>query len=261
MADSTLDGIGVLVTRPAAQSAGLIAAIEASGGRAIAFPAIEIVPLGAAAVCDAAARLPTPDITVFVSPNAVEYGAEFAGDATIAAVGPATAQALAASGKPADIVPTVGYDSESLLEEQALQNVVGKNIVIIRGTDGRQLLGDTLRERGALVHYLAVYERIPATHDAAATAAVEADWRAGNIDVVTVMSVATLDNLVELLPESCVERLAGTPLVTPAARVIKEVLKRYPASHPVLASGTGADSIVDAIAVAADVARDTGRKS
>ena len=82
---------------------------------------------------------------------------------------------------------------------------------------------------------------------------IEAAWRAGNIDVVTVMSVATLENLAKLLPEWCAEQLAETPLVTPAARVIKEALNRYPASRPVLASGTEAAAIVDAIIAAQNI--------
>ena len=44
MTDSPLAGVGVLVTRPARQSTGLINAIEAAGGTAIAFPVIEILP-------------------------------------------------------------------------------------------------------------------------------------------------------------------------------------------------------------------------
>ena len=61
------------------------------------------------------------------------------------------------------------------------------------------------------------------------------------------MSIETLSNLIALLPEWCVQQLDIVPLVTPAARVIKEALDRYPASSPVLASGPQAANMVHAI--------------
>ena len=44
MTDSPLHGVGVLVTRPRAQAAELIDAIQSKGGNAICFPVINIVP-------------------------------------------------------------------------------------------------------------------------------------------------------------------------------------------------------------------------
>ena len=68
-----------------------------------------------------------------------------------------------------------------------------------------------------------------------------------HINAVTVMSVQSLTNLAELLPEWCAAQLESTPLVTPAGRVLKEALERYPASRPILAAGPGADDMVQAI--------------
>ena len=61
------------------------------------------------------------------------------------------------------------------------------------------------------------------------------------------MSVATLHNLVNVLPEWCQARFACVPLVTPAARVIKEALELYPASTPVKAAGPQVDDMLEAI--------------
>ena len=76
---------------------------------------------------------------------------------------------------------------------------------------------------------------------------LEARWRQGEINVVTVMSVQSLINLAEILPAWCAAQLTTTPLVTPAGRVLKEALDRYPASRPTLAAGPGADEMVQAI--------------
>jgi len=146
-----------------------------------------------------------------------------------------------------DIQSPDGYDSESLLMQPALTDVAGKDVCIIRGNDGRELLAETLRERGATVNYLSVYERRQARLSSSELADVETAWRGGRIGAVTVMSIETLNNLADLLPEWCADQLEYVPLVTPAARVIKEALNRYPASNLVKASGPQAANMVDAI--------------
>ncbi len=165
----------------------------------------------------------------------------------MAAIGPSTATAIQATGQTVDICPREGYDSESLLEEPALNAVSGKQILIIRGDSGRELLAETLAARGANVNYLCVYNRQLPIANPDLSAAVEARWRKGEISIITVMSVQTLDNLLALLPDWCVAQLENTPLVTPAARVIKVALDRHPASRTVLASGPGAEQMVQAI--------------
>jgi len=249
---SPLKGVGVLVTRPRAQAAELVKAIQSQGGRVICFPVIEIVPRNTTEVAAVAAALPNPDIAIFVSQNAVAHGLSHATGAAKAAVGPATAAAIRAAGQTVEIVSSQGYDSESLLAEPAFCDVAGKQVLVIRGGNGqegrgRELLADTLRERGANISYLPVYERSLPLINPELLAEVETAWRDGRINAVTVMSVETLNNLSTLLPEWCAQQLENVPLVTPAARVIKEVLDRYPASSPVLAPGPQAADMVDAI--------------
>ena len=58
------------------------------------------------------------------------------------------------------IVPSERFDSEALLALPELETVAGKRIAIFRGEEGRELLGDTLRARGASVEYVACYRRV-----------------------------------------------------------------------------------------------------
>ena len=247
MPDRPLQGAGVLVTRPRTQATELVDAIEAQGGTAYCFPVIEIAALDDLDVSNSVARLGRPDVVVFVSRNAVEHGICFTDGAEIAVIGPATARAVEAAGRVVDIRPAEGFDSEHLLAEPRLHDVAGQRVRIIRGNDGRELLAEELKARGAVVEYLSVYERRLPTVSAESAADLEARWRRGGITVVTVMSVQSLANLVELLPGWCTARLESTPLVTPSGRVIKEALDRYPASRPILAPGPGADDMVQAI--------------
>ena len=251
MTDNDLAGVGVLVTRPRRQAAELIEAISARGGSAIGFPVIEILPRDRHAVVSDADELHDPDIAIFVSSNAVHHGLDFSASARTAVVGPATAAALESTGRNVDIASADGYDSEHLLDQAALQEVSGKHVRIIRGVGGRELLADTLRDRGAVVDYLEVYERMAPNYAAEQIAELEQQWRAGAVNVVTVMSVESLANLVSLLPEWCVAELGNTLLVTPAYRVIQEAWNQFPGIPTTLASGPQASSMVDAILASA----------
>lgn len=233
-----LAGCGVLVTRPAGQAGDLAAAIENAGGTAIRFPAIEIQGRAPAIVQQELAGLPAPDIVFFASPNAVEFGLSAAAPgALLAAIGPATAAALRAHGRSPDICSPTGHDSEALLEQPGLQDVGGRVVRIVRGDRGRELLASTLKRRGASVHYVSVYRRLPARHSGEELDALERLWRDGAVDLVTVMSVETLDNLLTALPPYCRDALPGTPLVTPSKRVIQTAADQVPAVRATLAPG------------------------
>ncbi len=247
MADRTLKGVGVLITRPQHQADEFVAAIEALDGTAIRFPALVIEPRSAAAIGDDASQLAPPDIAIFVSPNAVRFGLDYTGDAAIAAIGPATAAAIDAAGRAVDVVSPSGFNSEHLLAEPALKDVTGKVIRIIRGQRSRELLADTLRSRGASVDFLAVYERSLPEYSAADIKALETRLAAEEVDFTTVMSAESLRNLVALLPESCHDHLVETRLVTPAARVIKEALELLPGIPTTLAQGPQVDDMVRAM--------------
>lgn len=249
MSRGALKGVGVLVTRPEHQAEELAAAIESAGGEAIRFPVIEIEPEDSAYVLRSVEALPPADITIFVSTNAVIYGlSHLDGDHTsVAAIGPTTKSALEAAGRQVDIFPTQGFDSEHLLAEAGIQDVSGKNIRIIRGDIGRELLADTLRERGASVDYLSVYRRSTRVYSPNLLGGLEHRWRDGQIHFVIVMSVDTLSKLMEILPASCRELLGNTALVTPSARVMRTASDRIPEARVLLAESPTTDDMLRAL--------------
>jgi len=239
VSEGALAGYGVLVTRPVAQSGELVDAIEDAGGQAIRFPVMDIDGAAAADVAKAFADLPQPDIIVFVSRNAVIYGLAAINtvDALIAVIGPATKAAVEKNGAQVDIVPEQGSDSEQLLAHPNLQDVEGKTITIVRGEHGREKLAETLRSRGASISYLPVYQRQLHSASAGELAALDKSWHDGEVDCVTVMSVETLHNLLQLIPSACRELLVETPLVAPSARVIQTAEESIPGISTVLAPG------------------------
>lgn len=249
MTAAALAGFGVVVTRPTGQAEELASAIATAGGEVFRFPVIDIVPRTSDEVAGMLAATATPDMVIFVSRNAVEFGPSAASvtGATIAAIGPSTAAMLRDAGFKVDVTPGDGFDSENLLQQPALRDVSGKSITIVRGDSGRELLADTLRSRGATISYLPVYKR--KLHKAASDelSRLEHHFAQNEIDCVTVMSVATLQNFLHLIPDSCREKMRTTLLVAPSERVIQTAKELIPGVPTALASGPQVTAMVDAL--------------
>jgi uroporphyrinogen-III synthase len=247
-----LSGIGILVTRPPCQAKELIAAIEQAGGSVVSFPVIEIQSRDKAILEQEQALLPVPDIAIFISSNAVRFGLDFipASGVQIAAIGPSTRASIEAAGRKVDIWPKDGFDSEHLLQEPALLHAGGKTIRIVRADSGRELLATTLRNRGARVDYLSAYRRLPKRVSDSELDELEQRWKAGDINYITVMSVASLDSFLSVVPVYCRDALPATPLVTPSSRVIQTASQKIPGIQAILAPGPQAGDIVRAIITA-----------
>jgi uroporphyrinogen-III synthase len=213
----TLNGAGVLVTRPARQAAALARKIATLGGRPLVFPAIVILPpADETPLREVQANLGRYDIAIFVSANAVEYGvadpAAWPAQLLPLAPGPGTAAALAAVGIGHARVPTTTMDSEGLLALPELVDVAGRHIVIFRGTGGRELLRAALEARGAHVVQIECYRR--AQPAAGAAGLIEA-WRAKRVDAVTLTSSEGLDNLWAIFDAEGRSYLSATPAFVP----------------------------------------------
>lgn len=249
MNDGPLAGCRILVTRPEHQADELVAAIESAGGEAIRFPVIQIVGRSQEIVAQEFALLPKPDICIFVSRNAVEHGLPVIRDSgsALAAIGPTTRDAIEAAGSRVTIGSDDGFNSEHLLAHPALHDVRGRSVLIIRGDSGREALANTLRERGADVSYLSVYRREIRRAPAIELESLVAKWRDGDIDCVTVMSVETLENLLQQMPPDLSERLRQTPLVAPGARVIQTAMELVAGISAVMASGPQTADMLNAL--------------
>lgn len=242
-----LTDLTVLVTRPAPQCAVLCEEIVRQGGSAIAFPAVEIEPIAIAAV-----TAPVEfDLIVFVSVNAVEHGAARVSKGArtrIAAIGRATAAALAAAKLAADIVPDAGFTSEALLAHPQLQLASGARVLIVRGDGGRELLKETFVAQGMSVETLEVYRRMRPQVDAARVAEVEVRWSGEGIDVVTVTSIETLENLQAMLTERGRQLLSNTTLLVPSRRIVAAAVGAGLRNDTIVAAGADDASMIGALA-------------
>ncbi|MBI3773354.1 MAG: uroporphyrinogen-III synthase [Gammaproteobacteria bacterium] len=163
MNTTPLNGIKIAVTRPVEQAGALCDLITAAGGLAIRYPVLDIE-----FIVGARRAVPLPiadyDYAIFISANAVTGAvrwlpAVLPPSLQLAAVGKRTAEILRRHWPQPILTPAHNYNSEALLELPQLQSVSGKRIVIFRGEGGRELLAETLQQRGATVEYAEVYRR------------------------------------------------------------------------------------------------------
>ncbi|MBL7002447.1 MAG: uroporphyrinogen-III synthase [Gammaproteobacteria bacterium] len=162
----SLKGKRILITRPGHQADVLVDKLNSLDAEALRFPTIEIKTSShCQQQLDIKHSIVNYDIALFVSRNAVEHAfkildvSDLIGRVKIGVVGKGSLDCLAQYGIQNAELPNKTYDSEGLLTSELLQQVDGKKIIIFRGQEGRNLLGDTLQERGATVDYCEVYRR------------------------------------------------------------------------------------------------------
>jgi len=249
--DRPLAGVGVLVTRPAHQAAYLVQLIEADGGRTIRFPTIEIVDAAdTRRLHDVIDRIAQFDIALFVSPNAVHKGLTALGACArslsartiVAAVGEGTARALREFGIDRIHVPE-RFTSEGILELPALAAVAGSQVIIFRGSGGRELLGQALSARGAHVEYAECYRRV--RPDADADALVR-QWNDGQVQIVSVTSNDGLRNLHDMLGSAGRACLRATPIVI-VSEAQAATCRALDLAAPIVARSAADEAILEAI--------------
>jgi len=204
---------------------------------------------GARAALEAALVAPK---VVFTSPEAVRAAAALQGFRARPgqhwlAVGAGTSRALARAGVD-DVQVPHRMDSEGLLAMPALQSqaLSGQSVGLVTAPDGRGLLAEALRGRGADVLRADVYRRLPLALSSAALARLRAlkapAWMAlssgGALQQVLASLPADLRARVLALPAAAAsERLQGFAQAAGVARVV-------------VAEGPAARQLVDAMVAA-----------
>ena len=255
-----LDGAKVWVTRPAGQADRLCTLINNAGGEAIQFPVTAITVSedtgqAVAALNDVAGFSPI----IFISRNAVKFAFELVpdlavrmGERPVFAVGGATREALEKNGVCGVHVCSDQGGSEGLLELEQLKGaaLATADILIVRGSGGRDLLEKELRRRGAKVRYAEVYRRKLPDREPGAVAAF---WRDNKPDMIVVTSVEGLHNLVELTGEDHRKALLETALVVISGRTGDAAVNLGFVHRPVVAAETSDEGLLKAVLKTAEL--------
>jgi uroporphyrinogen III methyltransferase/synthase len=198
-----LHGRRVVVTRARAQASGLAKTLRGLGAEVIELPTIRIEPrVETEEVRDAIALLSEYALICLTSPNGVRLlfeamtaagvDARALAGVTVAAIGPGTARALTKHGIVADVVPE-RFVAEALVEALAGIELEGRRVLVARAAEARDVLPDALRERGAKVDVVALYETVREQPDPEQVSAAQ------DADYVTFTSSSTVTNLTEAL--------------------------------------------------------------
>lgn len=147
------------------------------------------------------------------------------------------------------IVPSQ-ESSEGLLALRELQQVAKQHIVLLKGQQGRELLGETLIRQGASLQQLVCYER----HYCHPTASglvrdgysLYSQWQAKQIDSVIITSNELFQHLVSLLPDQAHPWLASLTWFAASAR-IAETIQQAGFSSIIIMSGARHDAVLAAL--------------
>lgn len=188
-----LRGRRIIVTRPRHQAASLKNALATLGADVVVAPAIRIEPPVDGAPLDAAvARADDYNWIVFTSVNGVEAFFDRATStprSEFAAIGPATADALAERGVRASVVPE-RFVAEEVFEALSRHtDLSGKRILLPRADIAREALPNLLRDAGCDVDVVAAYRTTPASEDIERAIALVRD---ASVDAVTFTSGSTV---------------------------------------------------------------------
>lgn len=230
-----LSGKIVLVTRPREQADELRALLEERGAAVLVQPSIAILPPETwDDVDDALQSVERRDFdwVLFSSSNGVRFflervdanrRARFFADAqvSVAAVGPGTAAALDDFGVAVDVIPTKEFNAEGLVSAllDAETSLVGKRLLSVRASRGRDVLSKEATKLGATVREVVAYRSVDVeTPDAAILDAL----RSNRIDFGTVASSATAKALARLFGDAFSQTrwVALSPLTADALRSV-----------------------------------------
>ena len=189
----------ILITRPAGKADQLLASLDELAIPYLYQPLIttQLVPLKA----KASGLLEQADQVIFVSVSAVsclqqQYDCKKI-TAPLIAVGTTTATVLEKCSGREVLVPQ-DQRSEGVLALPELQDVTDQHIVIVRGNAGRELIKKGLLQRGAHIHYVQSYRRVPLPLDGQS---LSDQWHQQDIQCIVVTSNEILQLIFALLPK------------------------------------------------------------
>ena len=224
-----LFGKTIVVTRARSQSATLSDRLAALGAEVVEIPATRIEPIESPAMVDAIARLSDYKWVIFTSQNAVGLfwnalrvaglDARALAEAQVAAVGPATADALLSVGIATNLSPE-RFVAEALLD--ALRDrgdMRGARVLYATAEGAREVLPDGLAELGASVDRVHLYRSVPSGEG---VDELKRRIEAG-VDLVTFTSASSVSAFSDAIGRGAAAGVRGAsigPITTTAARAI-----------------------------------------
>jgi uroporphyrinogen III methyltransferase/synthase len=254
-------GQNIVVTRAREQASSLVEGLENWGAQVLQCPTIRIEKLSDAEYSPldgAIENLADFDWIVFASRNGVEHfwqrlrfhqkDARALSHAQVAAIGPATQEALEAHGICPDFVPESSI-SESVAE--GLLKFSPRKILLVRAAAGRDVMQNTWREAGAQVTLAPAYRTVP-DHSNAET--VREKIATGAINWVTFTSSSTVANFVDAIGAGVLQANRGKFRVACIGPITEKTACENRLTPDVVAPQASVESLVQALVEVIDAA-------
>lgn len=207
MSAKPLEGKRILITRAKAQAANFANQIRALGGIPVVIPLIKIHhPTDRTPLVEAVNDMRSFDWLVFTSQNGVKaffsivhtekIPSEWLDNMKIAVVGEKTREPVEVQGFDAHVIPAGDYTAEALADELLKHVKRGERVLFPKGNLARDVLPDSLRQRGIHVEDVVAYET-GMNEEAQADLATEVTSE--RLDVIAFTSPSTVNHFVTLL--------------------------------------------------------------
>jgi uroporphyrinogen III methyltransferase/synthase len=211
-----LQGKTIVITRAQHQAAEFSRELIERGAQVIEFPTIEIAPPdGWDPVDEAIDHLHRYDWVIFTSANGVSFfmkrlkergeTIEKLRDLRICAIGPRTAEEIRRQGVDVHVIPGE-YRAEAVVESLAGAALRGKRVLIARAKKAREILPKELRNLGASVDVVSVYQTVRPTRDPGEFLQLLGE---GRIDTIAFTSSSTVSNFMNLFANREADLLKG----------------------------------------------------
>jgi len=203
--EKPLFGRRIIVTRAREQASDFLASLMELGAECVEFPTIEVVPPASWEALDRAiGDVESYDWMIFTSVNGVKHFFDrletLGGDVRdlkgvkIAAIGPKTAEAVAAKGIRTDLVPAE-YRAEAVVEAFRKEDIRGRKILLPRAKEAREVLPQDIEKLGAAVDVVEAYRTIKPEGD---KEGIKEMLQHGDIHMVTFTSSSTVNNFLDM---------------------------------------------------------------
>ncbi|MDF2954286.1 MAG: Uroporphyrinogen-III methylase [Thermodesulfobacterium sp.] len=202
-----LFGKKIVVTRTREQASKLVEKLEELGAMCYEIPTIKIEAVVDEKIYQTIEKLSSYDWIIFTSENGVKFffkvlwekgkDLRVLGNSKVAVIGSSTKTFLENMGIRADLIPEKEFTQEGLISAFSRIDIKDKNILIPRAKEAREVLPQRLKEMGAKVDVLPVYET---------KTCEESKEKLRNIleevDIVTFTSSSTVKNFFKLIEET-----------------------------------------------------------